>query len=90
MEVVTKKILCDCCKKEKPTQKIKYPVLFTTEQTEGRSVNPYISYQELDLCADCIRINVGIAGSGAMGYNEYKQIHHNSTIWNDFAIKGGS
>ena len=87
MEIVKKSIICDCCKKEKPTQKVKYPVLFTTEQTEGRAVAPYISYQELDLCESCIRLNVGIAGSGAMGYNEYKQIHHNSTIWDEFKLK---
>ena len=87
MEVITKKILCDCCKKEKPTQKVTYPVLFMTEQTEGRSVDPYISYQNLDLCADCIRNTIGISGCGAMGYNEYKRINPDSTAWNHFAIK---
>ena len=67
--------------------KVNYPVLFLTEQTEGRSVKPYISNQELDMCADCIRINISISGTGAMGYNEYKSVNHNSTIWNEFEIK---
>ena len=87
MEIVKKSIICDCCKKEKPTQKVKYPVLFLTEQTEGRSVDPYISYQELDLCKECIRLTVCISGTGAMGYNEYKSLNHNSTVWNDFKLK---
>lgn len=87
MEIIKKSIICDCCKKEKPTQKVNYPVLFLTEQTEGRSVKPYISNQELDMCADCIRINISISGTGAMGYNKYKSVNHNSTVWNEFEIQ---
>lgn len=87
MEIIKKTIVCDCCKLEKPTQKVKYPVLFLTEQTEGRSVKPYISYQELDMCKDCMRVNISISGTGAMGYNEYKSINNLSKVWNDFEIK---
>ena len=87
MEVIKKTIICDCCKLEKPTQKVKYPVLFLTEQTEGRSVKPYISYQDLDMCKDCMKVNITIAGTGAMGYNEYKSINNVSKVWNDFEIE---
>lgn len=87
MEVIKKSIICDCCKLEKPTQKVKYPVLFLTEQTEGRSVTPYISYQDLDLCHDCIRTNITISGTGAMGYNEYKSISNVSKVWDEFKLK---
>lgn len=87
MEIIKKTVVCDCCKLEKPTQKVKYPVLFLTEQTEGRSVKPYISYQELDMCKDCMRVNISISGTGAMGYNEYKSINNLSKVWNDFEIK---
>lgn len=87
MEVIKKTIICDCCKLEKPTQKVKYPVLFLTEQTEGRSVKPYISYKDLDMCKDCMQVNITISGTGAMGYNEYKSINNLSKAWNDFEIK---
>lgn len=87
MEVVKKTIICDCCKLEKPTQKVKYPVLFLTEQTEGRSVTPYISYQDLDMCQDCMRVNITISGTGAMGYNEYKPISNRSKVWDEFKLK---
>lgn len=87
MEIVKKTVICDCCKLEKPTMKVKYPVLFLTEQTEGRNVDPYISYHDLDLCAECIRENVGICGVGAQGYNEYQGISPNSKIWEEFNIK---
>jgi hypothetical protein len=87
MEIIKKTIICDCCKLEKPTQKVKYPVLFLTEQTEGRSVKPYISYQDLDMCKDCMQVNITISGIGAMGYNEYRSINNLSKVWNDFSIK---
>lgn len=87
MEIIKKTIICDCCKLEKPTQKIKYPVLFLTEQTEGRSVKPYISYQDLDMCKECIQTTITISGTGAMGYNEYKSISNISKVWDDFELK---
>lgn len=88
MEIVKKTIVCDCCKLEKPTQKVKYPVLFLTEQTEGRNVDPYISYQNLDLCKECISNSISIYGVGAQGYNTYKPLEPNSCVWDDFKIQG--
>lgn len=87
MEIIKKTIICDCCKLEKPTQKVKYPVLFLTEQTEGRSVKPYLSYQDLDMCKECIQTTITISGTGAMGYNEYKSISNISKVWDDFELK---
>ena len=88
MEVITKNISCDCCKKsDKPTMKIKYPVLFTTDQTEGRATDPYISLEKLDLCADCIQDSIRIRGAGAQGYNEYKSLDPSECIWDRFKVR---
>ena len=50
-------------------------VLFTTDQTEGRAVPPYLSDEKIDLCADHMTklLSEGkyIHARGAMGYNEY-------------------
>lgn len=64
-------VKCDICGKEENVRAVKYPVLFTTEQTEGRCCTPYLSYQELDLCDECIDKVVKVKGWGAQGYNHY-------------------
>lgn len=70
---------CDICGKNIPET---YPhliqqsiqVMFTTEQTEGRPVTPYLSMCKIDICIDCrnhlIKGNY-IFASGAMGHNRY-------------------
>lgn len=70
MEIITK--ICDICRLPKPTQSVKYPVMFHTDQTEGRARDPYISMETLDVCADCLPKIVKVHGWGAQGYNEYK------------------
>lgn len=65
---------CDICHKECDVLEVTYPVMFTTEQTEGRSVKPYISYEKIDMCAECLKKAINIKGAGAMGYNEYEII----------------
>lgn len=62
---------CDLCKKEVATQEIIYPVLFLTEQTEGRVVKPYLEKTKLDLCSECIGKVVKINAHGAQGHNHY-------------------
>lgn len=55
-------------------KKISLHVIFHTEQTEGRGIDPYLSPEQLDLCDECysrVLNGVAIHGSGAMGYNEY-------------------
>jgi len=49
-------------------------VIFTTEQTEGRSVQRYLSNETIDICEGCMkRILNGeyLYGSGAQGFNQY-------------------
>lgn len=50
-------------------------VIFTTEQTEGRSCPPYISRQKLDICDTCmsklLKSGKYIQATGAQGYNTY-------------------
>lgn len=64
---------CDVCKKEtgKLTE-VKYPVMFHTEQTEGKSCSPYISYNKIDMCDSCADLILRLDGWGAQGYNDYK------------------
>lgn len=57
--------------KEKPMQ-----VIFTTEQTEGRSVTPHLSNVTIDLCDEhmnkLVEESKYIRASGAMGHNDYQ------------------
>lgn len=71
---------CDVCKAvlpysfEKDFNK-KIPVIFTTEQTEGRSVEAYFQYEEIDICKECEKRALSgeaIFASGAQGYNTYQ------------------
>lgn len=82
---------CDVCCKKAETKKESIQVVFTTEQTEGRQCEPYLSIQKIDICQDCKdRILKGdmLFGAGAQGYNRYvfnhfmKQLQHfkNSTV----------
>jgi len=65
---------CDVCKKETEVKKERIQVIFTTEQDEGRSTEPYLSDQNIDICKDCKKTVLEgkyIYASGAMGFNEY-------------------
>lgn len=62
---------CDICGKQNTTFEIKYPVWFLTEQTEGRVVKPYISYEDIDLCEVCIKRVTPIKAHGAQGINKF-------------------
>jgi hypothetical protein len=56
MKIITEKYRCDICGAECEKLKVKqvnYPVVFYTEQTEGRSCKPYISNQNIDVCNNC-------------------------------------
>ncbi len=49
-------------------------VIFTTDQTEGRSCTPYLSNEKVDICVDClIKVLEGnyIWANGAQGHNTY-------------------
>lgn len=66
---------CDICHTDtnvKPINNI--PVTFYTEQTEGRSVEPYLSMVKMDICLRCLDMiikNQPLTGTGAQGNNEY-------------------
>jgi hypothetical protein len=73
MKKVSEIFICDVCNKEEvKMQTISYPVLFTTDQTEGKPRKPYISQEKLDLCSSCLDKIVKLQGSGAQGHNTYK------------------
>lgn len=82
MKTKIEKTVCDVCayiistslsEKENPSARL-HQVIFTTEQTEGRTVKPYLSQKTLDLCDTCeskmLEGNM-LFGAGAMGYNTY-------------------
>lgn len=74
---------CDVCKSDIDFFSLKYSnlqvptnihVVFTTEQTEGRSVDPYLSLETIDICPACMRTILGgkmLFAEGAMGNNTY-------------------
>lgn len=68
-------IYCDICGDLEIKEKQKsFQVIFTTEQNEGRSCEPYLEDARLDLCEQCRnRVLEGdaIFAQGAMGYNNY-------------------
>lgn len=73
-------VTCDICgceigqfdqSKQEPPKPISVLVWFDTEQTEGRSVTPYLSNESLHLCDDCADKGIMIHAVGAMGFNEY-------------------
>lgn len=71
-EKIIKQTFCDICKNEAEVQSIKYPVIFHTEQDEGRTVKPYVSYETIDMCQECLHKALVIQGYGAQGVNHYE------------------
>lgn len=74
MATITKHT-CDLC--EGPATKLqqRVPVVFLTEQTEGRSCSPYLTIETLDLCEKCFQQIVGrcpLTAHGAQGHNTYE------------------
>ena len=80
---------CDICKSVNNVKERKVPVIFTTEQTEGRSHHPYFEFAIMDICLMCMdKLLSGIAlyAYGAQGFNTYyfdkerlKLEHHRDT-----------
>lgn len=66
---------CDLCGtecEENEINHVKMPVLFTTEQNEGRLVTPYLTTCDIDLCITCLDRALTIEASGSMGFNRYE------------------
>lgn len=72
-----KQVNCDVCKSiidAKQHKACALSVIFTTEQTEGRSITPYLSQQNIDICKGCMDTILSgkmLFAHGAMGYNIY-------------------
>lgn len=73
--MVEQKVLCDICKNEiYKHSPIKIQVIFTTDQDEGRAVEPYFDLDSIDICDICKSHALAgnyIYAEGAMGYNKY-------------------
>ena len=72
----TEVYICDIkeCGRKAIHKDTKLQVIFTTDQTEGRSCSPYLDNVTIDICDECMaKILDGraIYASGAMGCNEY-------------------
>ena len=77
------KYFCDTCKEEtneKDCFRVNYPVIFTTNQTDGVSSKPDIEQMQIDICRHCAEKVLKITASGCQGYNEYKIINED-TKW---------
>lgn len=75
MKKTIEKYYCDICGKEiecANLKKITYPVIFHTEQTEGRYCEPYISHQKIEICGECLEQICKLSAVGAQGYNKYE------------------
>lgn len=75
MSTVTQTI-CDVkgCDKDAFHKQKTVSVRFTTEQNEGRSVEPYLEGFRLDFCKVHYQMyidSLSLNGSGAMGYNDF-------------------
>ena len=72
----TEVYICDIkeCGRKAIHKDTKLQVIFTTDQTEGRSCRPYLDNVTIDLCYECmVKVLEGraIYANGAMGHNEY-------------------
>lgn len=74
----TIKVICDICKKEMSKihahNQHTLTVIFTTEQTEGQPVKPYLSAQKIDTCNHCEEIILSgkmVFAYGAQGHNTF-------------------
>lgn len=70
----TTTVSCDVCHATKDIKEKTIQVIFTTEQTEGRYIAPYLSDCKMDICACCLnKVLKGnyLYGRGAMGFNTY-------------------
>ena len=75
---------CDMCTSEDDVTCVTAPCVFTTEQTEGRSVGPYLTQSKMDLCKTCMDIlitNQPLYANGAQGYSTFywNKINENTT-----------
>jgi len=66
---------CDLCKEPAKFLQQRLPVVFLTEQTEGRSCKPHLTTETFDICEKCMQRIVDsypLTGYGAQGSNTYE------------------
>ena len=51
--------------------KVTVPVIFHTNQEDGRPVEPYISFESIDICNECLMKLTNLHADGCQGCNEY-------------------
>ena len=75
MKKIIAKYYCDVCGEETNNEEDKLPVIFLTEQNEGRSCYPYLTKNNIVLCDKCketmLMDGKFIYAEGAMGSNKY-------------------
>lgn len=70
---------CDVCKNELKNYtsglKKNVPVIFLTDDTEGKSCEPYLVFEKLDICDECytkmLKYSSILNATGAQGHNDY-------------------
>lgn len=72
--ITTEIVKCDICGVESDCKTISYPVLFVTEQTEGKPCVPYISQEKIDVCPDCMCKIIKVTAYGAQGHKTFRII----------------
>lgn len=66
---------CDICGREvEHAESVTVPVLWKTEQNEGRPCEPYIACERLDLCEECLHSVLAIEAIGCIGNNTFSLI----------------
>ena len=75
MKKVTVEYYCDICDQKTNNEEEKLPVIFLTEQNEGRSCYPYLTKDDIVLCDKCkekmLLEGKFVFAEGAMGSNKY-------------------
>lgn len=68
-------VTCDICKESECTKEnVQIPCTFTTDQTEGTSVEPYLALTAMDICETCYQRVVSeqpVWANGAQGENYF-------------------
>lgn len=73
---------CDLCGSTEDVEQVTIPCVFTTEQTEGRGREPYLTHESIDACNKCygrVLQEQPVWASGAQGNNTYFWKHNEPT-----------
>ena len=72
MKMVVERCFCDICHSEGYVEKIPYPVIFHTDQTDGQPCEPYISCEDMDVCEVCKEKLLTLHATGTRGRYIYR------------------